>query len=116
LDSEEKDDPDLIRSLAALNNGLRDTGQICGALTGGACVISYFAAQGEPDELADPDYDQMVQQLAEWFTVEMTERYGGISCPALLKGDQANKLTVCPVLVEQTFNQALEILDEHDLL
>jgi len=116
LDEEEKVNPDLIRSLGALNNGLRDSGQICGALTGGACVISYFAGQGEADEMSDPAYDRMTQQLYDWFASEMTERYGGITCPVMLRGDQKNKLKVCPPVVEETFNKALEILDEHDLL
>ena len=116
LEGEGKEDPDLIRSLGALNNGLRDSGSVCGALLGGACVISYYAGQGQEDEQADPDYDSMVQTLYEWFDAEMTSRYGGIACPALLRGDQSNKLTVCPPVVEETFNKALEILDEHDLL
>ena len=116
LDGEEKDDPDLLRSLGALNNGLRDAGQLCGALSGGACVISYYAGQGRPDEMADPSYDSMVKQLFDWYHTEMTARYGGITCPALIKGDHTNKLTVCPSVVEQTFNKALELLDEHDLL
>jgi len=116
LEGEDKEDPDLIRSLGALNNGLRDSGSVCGALLGGVCVISYYTGQGQEDELADPDYDSMIQMLYKWFDAEMTSRYGGITCPALLRGDQSNKLTVCPAVVEKTFNKALEILDEHDLL
>jgi len=116
LEGESKEDPDLIRSLGALNNGLRDSGSICGALLGGACIISYYAGQGQVEELADPDFDLMVQKLYEWFAEEMTSRYGGITCTSLLKDDQSNKLTVCPAVVEETFNKALEILDEYDLL
>ena len=116
LDEEEKEDPDLIRSLGALNNGLRDNAQLCGALLGGSCVISYFAGQGQADELADPDFDSMVKELYLWFTAEMTERYGGTTCPRMLGNDQSNKLKVCPAVVEETFNKALEILDEHELL
>lgn len=116
LDAEEKEDPDLIRTVGALNNGLRDCGLTCGALTGGACVISYYAGQGEPDEMPDPDYDAMTQQLYRWFVEEMGSRYGGITCPALLGEGTRDKLEVCPTVVEETFNKALEILDEHDLL
>jgi hypothetical protein len=58
----------------------------------------------------------MVQELYGWFTTEMAERYGGITCPAILQGDQRNKLKLCPVIVEETLNKALEILDEHELL
>lgn len=116
LDAEGKEDPDLIRSVGALNNGLRDTGLTCGALTGGACVISYYAGQGEADEMPEPNYDLMIQELHTWFTDEMTPRYGGITCPEMLDEGSRDKLEVCPVVVEETFNKALEILDQHDLL
>ena len=116
LDGEGNENPDLIRAMGALNNGLRDSGLVCGALSGGACVLSYYAGQGEAEELPDPNYDRMVQQLSSWFTTQMTERYGGITCPEVLKGNQSNKLTICPALVEETFNKTLEILDENELL
>ncbi len=116
LDAEEKSDPDLIRTMGALNNGLRDNGLTCGALAGGACVISYYAGQGETDEQPDPNYDSLVQQLYAWFAEEMGARYGGITCPALLGNGLREKSDVCPGIVEETFNKALELLDEHDLL
>lgn len=116
LDAEKKENPDLIRTVGALNNGMRDTGLTCGALTGGACVISFYAGQGEPDEMPDPEYDRMVQELYNWFVKEMGPRYGGTTCPAVLDNGNRSKLDVCPVVVEETFNKALEILDEHDLL
>lgn len=116
LDAEGKKDPDLLRTMAALTNGMRDTGLTCGALTGGACVISYYAAQGEPFEAHDPHYDEMIRELYEWFTTEMVPRYGGISCPQMLGNGTRQKLEVCPPVVEETFNKALELLDKHDLL
>lgn len=116
LDAEDKHNPDLIRTVGALNNGMRDTGLTCGALTGGACVISYYAGQGEIDEQADPLYDPLVQELYRWFSEEMGTRYGGITCPAMLGGGTRSKLDVCPAVVEETFNKALEILDERGLL
>ena len=116
LDAEGNDNPDLIRSMGALNNGMRDTGLTCGALTGGACVISYYAGQGQPDEVSDPSYDAMVQQLHGWFIDEMSSRYGGVSCPEMLGQGSRDKMSVCPAVVEETFNKVLEILDEHELL
>jgi len=116
LDTEEKDDPDLIRTVGALNDGLRGTGQVCGALTGGMCVLSYYAGQGTAEEMADPDYDNLAQELYDWFKQLIAERYAGISCPDILEGDQANKLARCPGLVEETFGKAVQLLEEHDLL
>jgi len=116
LDAEEKPNPDLIRSLGALNDGLRGNAQLCGALTGAACVLSYYAGQGQADELPDPAYDSMTQQLFAWFEQQAGSRYGGISCPQILGGDAANKPSRCPQLVEDSFAKAIALLEEHDLL
>ena len=116
LDAEEKEDPDLIRTMGALNNGLSDSGLTCGALSGGVCVLSYYAGQGQPDEMPDPNYDAMVKQLFSWFEEEMTERFGGIACPEMLGNGTRDKMSVCPAVVEETFTKALEILDEYELL
>lgn len=116
LEAENKQNPDLVRSIGALNNGFRDCGLVCGALTGGISMISYYAGQGEGDELPDPDYDAMAAELYRWFKEGIGQEYGGIECPVLLDGDAGNKLTRCPDIVERTFNRTIEILDEHELL
>jgi hypothetical protein len=116
LDAEEKTNPDLIRTLGALSNGIRDNGEICGALLGGACVISYYAGQGEPDELPDPAYDELVQELHAWFVEEIALARGGKTCPAMLHCDPANKLAVCPDAVERCFEKAIELLEDKMLL
>jgi hypothetical protein len=116
LESDERQNADLIRSVGALNNGFRDSGGVCGAFSGGACVIAYFAGQGEPDEMPDPDYDAMVQELFSWFKAEIGGRYGGITCPEVLANDKANKIVRCPTVVEESFNKTIEILEARDLL
>jgi hypothetical protein len=117
LEREGKEDPDIIRTIGALNNGLRDCGLICGAFTGGCCVISYFAGKGEADEIADPSYDEITQEFYTWFTGHVNGLYGGGSeCPAILEGDNANKIARCPVVVQDSFNKVIELLDEHELL
>jgi hypothetical protein len=116
LDAEDKQDADLIRTVGALNNGVRDNALVCGAFLGGACVISYYAGQGEPDELPGSDYDQMTQELYAWFVEQVATPRGGITCAQMLANDEANKLTVCPDAVERTFNKAIELLESRDLL
>ncbi|MDR2108586.1 MAG: C-GCAxxG-C-C family protein [Coriobacteriales bacterium] len=116
LDAEDKQDPDLIRSVGALNNGVRDNALLCGAFLGGACVISYYTGQGEPDEMADPACDELTQELYRWFVEEVAAPRGGTTCPQMLHNDNANKLIVCPDAVERTFNKAIELLEERDLV
>ena len=83
LESEGKENPDLIRAMGGLNGGIGNTGNVCGALTGGACFLSYYAGKGEADELPDPACDDMIRELADWFA-EYTAEYGGPSCSAVL--------------------------------
>ena len=116
LDAEEKEDSDLIRTAGAFIDGMHGLGLTCGALTGGFCIIAYYAGNGEPYEQGSPNHDAMVKQLYDWFVEEVGTCYGGITCPDLLDQGSRAKLEVCPAVVEKTFNKALEILDQHDLL
>jgi hypothetical protein len=45
-----KEEPNLIRAMGGLIVGVGYTGKICGALTGGACLISLYAGRGRVDE------------------------------------------------------------------
>ncbi|WMT83604.1 C-GCAxxG-C-C family protein [Terrisporobacter mayombei] len=47
LDLEGKENPDLIRAMGGLIGGLGFNQKICGALTGGVCILGYFASKGE---------------------------------------------------------------------
>ena len=100
LESEEKEDPDLIRAMGGLNGGLGFSGRVCGALTGGCCFLSYFLGKGEAEEMEDPQAALLIGKLAEWFEETTKSRYGGCSCREILDGDPRNKIQRCPELVE----------------
>ena len=92
LESEGKENPDLIRAMGGLNGGLGFSGNLCGALTGGCCLLGYFGGKGEAEELEHPDVTGMIQELVEWFQGFTGEAYGGWSCRDILEGDPANKM------------------------
>lgn len=46
LDMDGKSDPDLVRAMGGLSLGVAGGGDICGALSGGACLLAYFAGRG----------------------------------------------------------------------
>lgn len=115
LESEGKEDPDLIRAMGGLNGGIGNTGNVCGALTGGACFLSYYAGKGETDELEDPECQPMIQELMDWFS-EYTAEYGGISCHCILEQDSRNKLERCPAVITAVLEKCTELLEEHNIL
>lgn len=115
LQSEGKENPDLVRAMGGLNGGLGNSGGICGCLTGGACFLSYFTGKGEDDELAHQDNDLIIQEFASWFQ-EYTTEYNGTECADILEGDHRNKIQRCPIVMEAVLNKCMELLEEHNCL
>lgn len=115
LESDGKEDPDLVRAMGGLNGGLGNTGDICGSLTGGACFLSYYAGKGETDELEHPDCNRMIASLVEWFR-EYTSEYGGCSCNCILEQDNRNKIQRCPVIISAVLEKCMELLEEYQVI
>ncbi|MBP6974306.1 MAG: C_GCAxxG_C_C family protein, partial [Syntrophorhabdus sp.] len=46
MEAEGKKNPDLVRSLGGLCFGVNWSGEVCGALSGGACLISLYSGKG----------------------------------------------------------------------
>lgn len=116
LESEGKEDPDLIRAVSGLNGGLGFTGHVCGALTGGCCLLGYFLGKGEVEEIENPEAADMIRQLVEWFEERIGGQYAGCSCQDILEGNPVNKMQRCPEVVEGVFRKCMEILQEHGVL
>jgi C_GCAxxG_C_C family probable redox protein len=113
LDLLGKQNPDLVRSMNGLAGGLGFSGELCGALTGGACLLGLYAGKGVPEQEQDPRLDFMVMDLVKWFKAEYEPRYGGIRCEQILNGDRQNQPTRCPFLVIETFQKVKELLVEN---
>jgi C_GCAxxG_C_C family probable redox protein len=105
--------PALIRAARGLAGGVGFSGEICGALTGGACLLGLFAGKGLAEEPDDPRLDQMVQELVKWFKEEYGREYGGIRCDDILAGESANMRARCPGLVVGTYQKASELLQTY---
>lgn len=114
LEAEDRHNPDLIRAMGGLSGGLGFSGRVCGALTGGCCLIGYYASKGEPEELEDCNCQAMIARLVDWFQGEVGEEYGGIDCDCILGGDVARRLTRCPGIVQSVYQKVMEILDENE--
>ena len=116
LESEGKENSDLLRAIGGLNNGLADTSDTCGALSGCCCLISYFAGKGDADELEDPSLSSMISEFANWFKEEYGKLYGGHICAEILNDDPKNKLARCPEIVKASYFKAMEILEKADVI
>ncbi|MCB8983420.1 MAG: C_GCAxxG_C_C family protein [Ardenticatenaceae bacterium] len=116
LQDRNESNPALIRAARALAGGLGFSGETCGALTGGACMLALYAGKGEADEPDDPRTDQMVQELVEWFKEEHGRQYGGIRCDDILADEPANMKSRCPNLVLTTYEKANELLRVYEVV
>ena len=87
-----KSNPDLIRAMHGLAGGLGFSGELCGALTGGASLLGLYAGKGTPEQPEDPRLDFMIQDLVKWFKAEYSEQFGGIRCEEILAGNGQNQI------------------------
>lgn len=108
-----KTDPDLVRSMHGLAGGLGFTGELCGALTGGAALLGLYAGKGTPEEPDDPRLLFMIEDLVKWFKQEYGEAYGGIRCEEILAGNSQNQNARCPLMVSGVLQKAKELLIEN---
>ncbi len=113
LEAQGKDNPDLIRTVGALAGGVGFTGDICGALTGGACLLGLYGGRGSGQEDEDPRLRMMITELSEWFAAENTDRYGGIHCRDIVGDDPQNIVARCPRIVGGVYRKVRTILAEH---
>ena len=115
LESRDDTNPDLIRSMAGLCNGLGYSGEICGVLTGAACLIAFYAGKGSDEEQQDDRFDLMVSNMVEWFKENIGDRYGGIKCEEILREDGTERpdLKICANILAKTYTAVTKILVEN---
>lgn len=102
---------DLVRAMAGLCYGAGMSGEVCGCLSGGACLISLYGGKGREDEETDHAVPLMMSELVEWFREAVGGAQGGIRCDEIL-GRYPDK-SLCGVLVAATFGEVCQILANH---
>ncbi len=110
LEAQGKTNPDLVRAMQGLCGGIGWSGDVCGTLTGAACVLSLYAGRGLPEETGDLYLGVMLRDLVAWFTDEYGELYGGIRCEAILAGSPLNRQARCPAIMAGTWEKVKELL------
>jgi hypothetical protein len=110
LETQGKTNADLVRSVGGLCFGINWSGEVCGVLSGGACLISLYAGKGADEETPDGRYVTMVGELVEWFTVAADE-YGGTRCHEIL--ERFPDRSICSLIVTDTYKKCMDILMSH---
>ena len=110
MDLQGKDNSDLVRAMQALAGGIGFSGHLCGALTGGACLLGLYAGKGSPDQEEDERLNLMLQDLMNWFEQEIGNQYTGIDCDLILEGNRANIPQRCPIIVQSVYQKTKELL------
>lgn len=113
LELQGKTNPELVRTMNGLVGGLGFSGEICGALTGGACLMGFYAGKGTPEDQYNLQLDSLIQDLVKWFKGEYIPRFGGIRCEEILESNPQNRPIRCPIIVIETFQKVKEMLVEN---
>ena len=116
LDALGEEKPDLVRAMGGLNKGISNYESVCGCLTGGACLLSYFAGKGSEEESENPEYENMVKELFDWFKEYNADHNHSAICHELLDDDLGLRAQVCPLLISNTFHKCIEILERNGLV
>ncbi len=111
LDALGQENPDLIRSVSALAGGIGFSGEVCGALTGGACLVSLCAGRGRSDEDENPEMRIMIQELVDSFSQKYGGRHGGIRRREITEDDPANVSSRCPRIVTAVYKKVTSLLE-----
>jgi C_GCAxxG_C_C family probable redox protein len=112
LENQDKTNEDLVRSMAGLAFGV-GIGDVCGAFTGGACILSLYAGKGTEEEEEHFRLMGMLHELGDWFGETFAGQYGGISCDAISE-DGSLRNERCGGVVAATYQKVLEILVENE--
>lgn len=114
LETQGRDNPELIRALAGLAFGCGMGQGTCGVLSGAACVLALYAGKGGPGEEESPALMPMLQELNEWFAAECGGEGGGTTCAAILGEDAPRQpQQKCGEMVAAAFGKVMELLVAH---
>jgi len=110
LDAQGKTNPELLRAMSGLANGMSD-GLTCGALTGGCCLIGLYAGMDGQGHDEHGRLPLMLEEYTEWFREEFGRSYGGTDCAQIMQDDPRLRVERCPSLILQAVKKAREILE-----
>jgi len=106
------ENPELVRALGGLCDGIGRMGDACGVLSGGICLISLQAGKGSSDDTPHPRLPLMHLEFAEWFKDRTGGSLEGMKCDRILARSPDRR--ICLALVAEAYEKVLSILDSHE--
>lgn len=113
LELQGKENPDLVKAVQGLAGGLGYTGDVCGALSGSACLLGLYAGKGKPEDEDDPRLMFMIEDLVKWFKTEYGQVYGGIHCENIISRSGTQAASTCALITAGTFQKVKDLLVEN---
>ena len=116
-----RENPDLVRSMGALAMGAAH-GSLCGALTGGLCLVGLHVGKGLDDERPELGHRIPLAAMVKWFVED--ELKGAIppTCRSIFESSgqafdygTAAPAAACADLVGDSYLKALSLVAEHGL-
>ncbi len=104
--------PGLVRAVSGLCHGFPATSGACGAVTGAACLLGYFAGKGASDADENERLQLMLSELSEWSEEYLSSQFGGIRCADIVT-DGSPDTTVCGRLISDCYGRAMTLLIEN---
>ena len=111
-----EENPQLVRCMQGLNGGIGSSGDVCGCMAAGCCLISYFT--GKPDDTGydSPHHKPAMAEFTQWFIDEMEQEYMSIDCRDIVGTNPAKKVQYCPQIIAMTYEKCMEILEDKGFL
>ena len=111
-----EENPALVRCMQGLNGGIGSSGDVCGCMAAGCCLISYFTGKPADDEFDSPHHKGAMGEFTSWFHDEMELQYMGYDCEQIVGTNPAKKVQYCPGIIAATYEKCMEILENRGLI
>lgn len=112
LDMQGKSNPDLVRAIAGLCHGVGFSRDVCGILSGGACLLSLYTAKGTNKEERHPHHAGIQIDFVAWFHQTYGVPNKGIHCADIMSHHDRG---YCKTMLVDTYRKIMDILVEHDI-
>ena len=116
LDTVGEENDQLVRCMQGLNGGIGSSGDVCGCMAAGCCLISNFTGKSGATDYASPHHKSAMAEFTAWFDEEMMLEYGSIDCRDIVGTSAEKKVQYCPQIIAAVYEKCMGILEDKELI